>query len=58
MIIQHGQSRQSPLQKAATWGENAVRVLATAKTAYDTGKAIYSAAQTVAPYAAAAFSVL
>jgi hypothetical protein len=57
MIIQHGPSRQSPLQKAAVWGENAVKVLGSVKTAYDVGKSIYSAAQVIAPYAAA-FSVL
>jgi hypothetical protein len=45
------------MQKASVWGENAVKVLGVAKTAYDVGKTLYGAAQVVAPYAAA-FSVL
>jgi acetyl/propionyl-CoA carboxylase alpha subunit len=59
MIIKGArQSRQSPLQKAANWGENALRVIGTAKSIYDTGQAIYAAGQVAAPYVAAAVSFL
>ena len=51
-------TRQSPLQKATAWGEGALRVIGTAKTLWDTGKVVYGAAQAVAPYAAAAVSLL
>jgi len=51
-------SRQSPLQKAAAFGEGALRVIGTAKGLWDAGKTVYGAAQAVAPYARAAISVL
>ena len=52
------QCRQSPLQKAAGYGEGALRLLGTAKNIYDAGKTVYGAAQAVAPYAQAAISML
>ena len=51
-------SRQSPLDKAAKFGENAIRVISTAKGIYDAGRAAWGAAQAVAPYAQAALSML
>lgn len=50
--------RQSPLQKAAEYGENALRVIGTAKSIYDAGRTVYSAAQAAGPYLAAAASML
>ena len=50
--------RQSPLQKAASYGENALRVLGTVKSIYETGKAVYGAAQVAAPYVQAAAALL
>lgn len=50
--------RQSPLQKAAGYGEGVLRLLGTAKNVYDAGKTIYGAAQAAAPYAQAAISML
>jgi hypothetical protein len=50
--------RQSPLDKAAKWGEGALRILGTAKGIYDAGKTIYNVAQAAAPYAQAAMALL
>lgn len=50
--------RQSPLEKAAKWGENALRVLGTAKGIYDAGRTVYNFAQAAAPYAQAAAAAL
>ena len=51
-------SRQSPLQKAASYAENAARLAGAVKSIYDTGKMIYGAARAVAPYAQAAVAML
>lgn len=51
-------TRQSPLQKAAGWGENVLRGVATAKSIYEAGKTIYSAGQVIAPYVQAGLSML
>ena len=66
MLIKEAQRcRQSPLQKAAAWGENALRVVGTArgmweagKTVVDAGRAAVGFAQSVAPYAQAAATAL
>jgi hypothetical protein len=50
--------RQSPLDKAAKWGENALRVIGTAKSIYDAGKTVYNFAQAAAPFAQAAMALL
>ena len=50
--------RQSPLDKAAKWGEGALRILGTAKGIYDAGKTLYGVAQAAAPYAQAAMALL
>ena len=57
--------RQSPLQKAVAFGENALRVVGTVKGLYEAGqtvatagRAVYGAVQTGAPYFATAASVL
>jgi hypothetical protein len=50
--------RQSPLDKAAKWGEGALRILGTAKGIYDAGKSVYNFAQAAAPYAQAAMALL
>jgi len=44
--------RQSPLEKAASYAENAARFAGTVKSIYDTGKMIYQGVQTVAPIVA------
>ena len=53
-------TRQSPLQKFATFGENSLKVIGAVQGAYQAGqqiaaagRAAYGLAQTVAPYAAA-----
>ena len=51
-------TRQSPLQKAAAFGEGALRAIGTARALWDAGKTVYGAAQAVAPYAQAAISML
>jgi len=51
-------TRQSPMQKAAGFGEGALRAIGTARTLWDAGKAVYGAAQTVAPYVQAAAALL
>ena len=50
--------RQSPLQKAASYAENAARLAGTVKSIYDTGKMVYGAVQAAAPYAQAAMAML
>ena len=51
-------SRQSPLDKMARWGENAMRLLGTAKGVYDAGRTVYNFASAAAPYAQAAAMAL
>jgi len=51
-------TRQSPMQKAAAFGEGALRAIGTAKTIYETGRSLYGAAQAVAPYIASAAALL
>ena len=58
-------SRQSPMQKAVAFGENALRLVGTVKGVWEAGKAVadagraaYGFAQTVAPYAQAAVAML
>ena len=51
-------SRQSPMQKAAGFGEGALRVIGTGVALWDAGKTIYGAAQAVAPYVQAAAALL
>ena len=51
-------TRQSPMQKAAGFGEGALRVIGTARTIWDAGKTVYGAAQAVAPYIQAAAALL
>ena len=51
-------TRQSPLQKAAGWGESALRIVGTAKSIYEAGKTIYGAGQAIAPYVQAGLSML
>jgi hypothetical protein len=52
-------TRQSPMQKFAAFGENSLKVIGAVKGAYDVGqqvmaagRAAYGVAQAVAPYAA------
>ncbi len=51
-------TRQSPLQKAALWGEHALRIVRTGRALWDAGKTVWGAAQAVAPYAQAAIAML
>ena len=53
--------RQSPLDKAYKIAETGLNIAGMAKTAWDTGRAIYGGMQAIAPYArgaAAAISML
>ena len=58
-------TRQSPMQKALMFGENALKVVGTVKGAYDFGKeaygfgqTLYNTAQTVAPYVESAVGLM
>ncbi len=51
-------TRQSPMQKAASWGETALRVIGTGRAIWDAGKTVYSGIQAVAPYAQAAIALM
>ena len=51
-------TRQTPMQKAAGFGEGALRAIGTARGIWDAGKAVYGAVQTIAPYAAQAAALL
>ena len=50
--------RQSPLQKAMGYGENALRILGTAKGIFDTGKQVYEMGAAAAPYVSQAAGLL
>lgn len=50
--------RQSVLQKAAGYGEGALKIFGAAKSVWDTSKAIYGAAQAAAPYIEAGLGLL
>jgi len=50
--------RQSPLDKAYKTAESVLRVAGTAKGIWDTGQAIYSGLQTIAPYARSAAAAI
>ena len=59
MIYKEGKmTRQSPMQKAAGFGEGALRAIGTARGIWDAGKTIYGAAQAAAPYVQAAAALL
>ena len=51
-------TRQSPMQKAASWGETALRVIGTGRAIWDAGKTVYSGIQAIAPYATAAMALM
>ncbi len=51
-------TRQTPMQKAASWGENALRIVGTGRAIWDAGKTVWGAAQAVAPIAQAAIAML
>jgi hypothetical protein len=51
-------SRQSPLDKMERWGENAMRLLGTAKGVYDAGRTVYNLASAAAPYLQAGMAML
>ncbi len=51
-------TRQSPLQKAIGYGEDALKVIGTGRALWDAGKTVWGAAQAVAPYAQAAIAAL
>ncbi len=59
MIIKGAKTtRQSPMQKAISFGEGALRLVGTGRAIWDAGKTVYSAAQAVAPYAQAAIALM
>ena len=51
-------SRQSPMQKALSWGENALKVAGTVKGIYDIGQQAYGFAQAAAPYVEGAVGLM
>ena len=51
-------TRQSVLQKAAGYGESAMKIFGAAKSVWDTGKAVYGAAAAAAPYIEAGMALL
>ncbi len=51
-------TRQTPLQKAICYGEDALKVIGTGRAIYDAGKTVWGAAQAIAPYAQTAFAML
>jgi len=51
-------SRQSPLDKAYKIVETGLNIAGTAKGLWDTGQALYSGIQTIAPYARAAATAI
>ena len=51
-------TRQSPMQKALTFGENALKIIGTVKGVYDFGKEVYNAAQTVSPFIESAAALM
>ena len=51
-------TRQSPLQKAVGYGEDALKIIGTGRALWDAGKTVWGAAQAVAPYAQAAIAML
>jgi len=50
--------RQSPLEKAMQYGENALRVVGTVKGIYEAGKQIYDIGKAVAPAVEAGMALL
>ena len=51
-------TRQSPMQKALTFGENALKVVGTVKGVYDFGKEIYNTAQAGTPFIESAVGLM
>ena len=51
-------TRQSPMQKALTFGENALKVVGTVKGVYDFGKEVYNTAQAVSPFIESAAALM
>ena len=51
-------TRQSPMQKALTFGENALKVVGTVKGVYDFGKEVYNVAQTATPFIESAAALM
>ena len=51
-------TRQTPMQKAASWGEKALRIVGTGRAIWDAGKTVWGAAQAVAPYVQNAIAML
>ena len=58
-------TRQSPLQKTLTFGENSLKIVGTIKGAYDFGKeaygfgqTLYNTAQAAAPYVESAVGLM
>ena len=51
-------NRQSPLDKMERWGENAMRLLGTAKGVYDADRTTYNFASAASPYLQAGMAVL
>ena len=51
-------TRQSPMQKALTFGENSLKIVGAVKGAYEFGQTLYNTAQTVAPYVESAVGLM
>jgi hypothetical protein len=50
--------RQSPLQKAMGYAENALKIVGTVKGIYETGKELYNIGKAVAPAVEAGMALL
>ncbi len=58
MLKDAKKTRQSPMQKAISFGEGALRLVGTGRAIWDAGKTVYSGIQAVAPYAQAAIALM
>jgi hypothetical protein len=58
MLYNTQSSRQSLVDRTFMYSENGLKIIGTAKGVWGAGRTIYSAGQAIAPYAAAAISLL
>ena len=51
-------TRQTPMQKTLTFGENALKIVGTIKGVYDFGKEVYNTAQAATPFIESAAALM
>ena len=51
-------TRQSPMQKALTFGENSLEIVGAVKGAYDFGQTLYNTAQAATPFIESAVGLM